>query len=102
MLSLGTKRSCMSLLVASSNEGQQRAGIAPVLEPAVLAAVDLHEFTVALAPKPWLVERPVLLPGHHRPVSTIHLRSVPRETSTPCGSRSRLLMVTQPKARPPS
>jgi hypothetical protein len=67
VLSLGTKRSCMSLLVASSNEDQQCAGIAPVLEPAVLAAVDLQEFTVALAPKPWLVERPVLLPGQPPP-----------------------------------
>ena len=43
------------------DEHQQGAGIGAVLEPAMVRAVDLHKLTIALATKPWLVERPALL-----------------------------------------
>ena len=45
------------------DEDQQRAGLAAVLEPAVLTAIDLDQLAVALASKPGLMERPALLPG---------------------------------------
>ena len=38
------------------DEDQQRARLATLLEPAVVAAVDLDQLTVALAPQPGLVE----------------------------------------------
>ncbi len=53
------------------DEDQQRAGLAALLEPAMVAAVDLDQLTVALAPKPRLVEGPALRArqpqtfGHH-------------------------------------
>ena len=43
------------------DEHQQRARITAVLEPAVLAAVDLHQFAELLAAQPRLVKAPALL-----------------------------------------
>ncbi|MNV25674.1 hypothetical protein D3C71_1167790 [compost metagenome] len=42
------------------DEDQQRARRATVLKPAVLGAVDLHQFTISLAPQPRLMKRPPL------------------------------------------
>ena len=43
------------------DEDQQRARVRPILEPAMLAAVDLHELAQGLAAQPWLMEAPALL-----------------------------------------
>ena len=43
------------------DEDQQSAGLTTVFEPAVLAAVDLDQLTVALASETRLVERTSLL-----------------------------------------
>ena len=44
------------------DEHQQRAGFAPVLEPAVLAAVDLDQLAQRVPPGAGLVEGPALTP----------------------------------------
>jgi len=44
------------------DEHQQRAGRPPILEPAMLAAVDLDEFAKAFAPQPRLMKLTSLLP----------------------------------------
>ena len=49
------------------DEDEQGARSGPVLEPAVLAAVDLHEFAEMLAPQPRLVQRPPLPAGPPQP-----------------------------------
>ena len=51
------------------DEDQQGAGICPVLEPAVLAAIDLDQFAVALPPKSRLMEAPALLPREPQALS---------------------------------
>src|SRR5690349_24466561 len=45
------------------DEDQQGARVGAILEPAVLAAVDLDEFAQGLAAQPGLVEAPALLAG---------------------------------------
>jgi hypothetical protein len=40
---------------------QQSALRSAVLEPPMLAAIDLHQFANALAPRPWLVDAFALL-----------------------------------------
>ena len=45
------------------DEDQKRAGRGAILEPAMLAAVDLHQLAQTLAPQPRLVQLPALLAG---------------------------------------
>ena len=42
------------------DEDQQRARLRSILEPAMLAAVDLHELAQGLAAQPWLMEAAAL------------------------------------------
>jgi len=67
--------------------------VASILEPAVLAAVDLDQFAERLAPPAWLMKRPSLLPrqpqtgfdhplaqGFGRNLQTVHLgQLLPRQ-----------------------
>ena len=45
------------------DEDEQRAGLGAVLEPAMLAAVDLDQLAQGLAAQPGLMEASALLPG---------------------------------------
>ena len=76
MLSLGTKDSCINWLVASSMKTSSVQGSSAALfEPSVLAAVDLDQLAVMLAPKPGLMERaPLPRARAYRSSSIIHLR----------------------------
>ena len=65
----------------STDEHQQRTRRATLFEPAMVAAIDLDQFAVALAPETGLMKAPVLLA--RQPQSILHLRRVSRETLTP-------------------
>ena len=58
------------------DEDQQRAGLATLLEPAMVAAIDLDQFAVALTPEPRLVEGSSCVRDSHRPSAIIHRRKV--------------------------
>jgi len=50
------------------DEDQQCTGLAALLEPAMVAAIDLDELTVVLAPKSGLVKAPALLTRQPQPI----------------------------------
>ncbi len=67
------------------DEHQQRAGLAAALEPAVIAAVDLNQFAIALPSQARLMEGPALLAGQPQAIRRhplahglpAHLNAVP-------------------------
>ena len=70
-----------------------------LLEPPMLGAVDLYEFTEAIAPCPRLVD--ALEPGlfaEPRPVPIIHCRSVSTPRFRPCSSHSFSAARVGPKS----
>jgi hypothetical protein len=50
------------------DEDRQRTGIATLLEPAMIAPIDLDDLTVALASKSGLVKAPALLTRQPQPI----------------------------------
>src|SRR5437868_2531552 len=68
---------------------EQRALRTAALEPPMLGAVELYEFTEAIAPRPRLVDalEPVFSPNP-RPAPIIHCRSVSTPRFRPCSSHS--------------
>ena len=65
----GNEQQLHQLVGRIVDEDQQCARLAPLLEPAVLRAVDLYQLAVRLTPKPWLMERSSLLAGQPYAVS---------------------------------
>ena len=103
MLSLGTKRSCISRLVASSMKTSSVQRFTAVLEPAVLAAVDLDQLAIRLTPKPRLMEAPALLarkphpsldhPGPQRLATNLDAVLARAASRSPASGRSRRYLV---------
>src|SRR5207248_9747813 len=82
------------------DEHQQRALRAAVLEPPVLAAIELHQLANALAPMARLMDaRAPLLAVSPIPASTIHHRSVSRPSASPCTSRNFSAARVGPKSQ---
>ena len=68
------------------DEDEQRAGVGAILEPAMLAAVDLHQLAQGLAAQPRLMKRAALLAGEPQARPRHPARSVSRETFSPCSA----------------
>ena len=91
----------MSLLVASSMKTSSVQGSPLVLKPAVLAAVDLHEFAIALAPEAWLMKGLALLPRQPQtrlchPLAdrlTRDVHAMPLQQDLRCKRRTEVLVV---------
>ena len=94
VLSLGTKRNCVSRLVASSISTNK----VQALKRAMITAMDLDQFAVALAPETWLVEGPSLLTQEPSPSATIHRRRVSRPVMIECYSSRISVASVGPKS----
>jgi hypothetical protein len=98
MYRIGNEAQLHQLACGVVDEDQQRAGLAALLEPAMIAAVDLDQIAVALTPQSRLMEGSSLRTRQPYTSAIIQRRSVSRPTRSSCLSSRTSVASVGPKS----